>query len=370
MKRQIALKLTGKDVVSIDIGQHTTKIVAGKPGGSNLTVQHAISVPTPKDSYEKGRITDIASLKKTIGGTLDSLKIRSRLALCTVESSEIITREVLIPTAGEAQIEKMLEFEIQQYMPIELDEYIVQSKILEALVEEGVEKTRVLVTAVPRELAKNYYELLHAMGLQPAVMDIQSNAVDKLLGMKVLVNGESTLTEESVAFLDIGYNHINVIVMENGKYKFNRFVNLGARNIDHNLANFMDVTFEEAEKLKLSITDLNRDIEFDEARMNHDDDTATQMRVLNIVRNTVDSWVDDIERIFKYYTTRGAGNSIDAIYLYGGSSQMRGLDSYLQDAFNIRTSSVSSMTNVTINHYSGEASLASFINALGTMIRR
>lgn len=370
MKGKKALKLTGKDVVSIDIGQHTTKIVAGKPGKDSISVQHAVAVLTPKDSYEKGRITDFQSLKKAIGGALDAQKIRSRLALCTVESSEIITREVLVPTAGEEQIEKMLEFEIQQYMPIELNEYMVQSKILEQVMEDGVEKTRVLVTAVPRELAKNYHDLMHSMGLQPAVMDIQSNAVDKLLGMKVQINGQNNFNEESVAMLDIGYNHINVIVLENGKYKFNRFVNLGARNIDHNLANFMDVTFEEAEKLKLSIVDLNKDMDYDDTSLTHNEEMATQMRVINIVRNTVDSWVDDIERIFKYYTTRGTGNVIDAIYLYGGSAQMRGLDAYLQDAFNIKTNSVVSMTNVNINHYSGDASLASYLNALGTMIRR
>ena len=370
MKRSKALKLTGKDVVSIDIGQHTTKIVAGKPGKDSINIQQAVSLPTPKDSYEKGRITDFNGLKKSIGGTLDSLKIRSRLALCTVESAEIITREVLVPTAGEEQLAKMLEFEIQQYMPIELSQYLVQSKVLEEVVEEGVAKTRVLVTAVPRELAKNYYDLMQAMGLQPAVLDIQSNAVDKLLAMRIQINGEDQMNGEAVAMLDIGYSHINVIVMEKGHYKFNRFVNLGARNIDHNLANFMDVSFDEAEKFKHGIGDLSKDLEMSDVEIDPGDDVATQMRVLNIVRNTVDSWVEDIERIFKYYTTRAAGNTIDAIYLYGGTAQMRGLDTYLQDAFNIKTSSVHSMTNVNINHYSGDASLASYINALGTMIRR
>jgi len=368
--KQKGLKLTGKDVVSIDIGQHTTKMVAGKPGKDSITVQHAISVVTPKDSYEKGRIVQSDSLKKAIGGKLDLLKIRSRQALCTIESNEVITREVLVPTASEEEIGKMLEFEIQQYMPIELGDYMVQSKLLEEVVEEGVAKTRVLVTAVPKELARSYHDLLTAMGLQPAVLDIQSNAVDKLFSSGFLMNSDDELKSKSVAVLDIGYSHLNVIVFEKGHYRFNRFLNHGASTIDHNLANFMDLTFEEAESLKLSIEDLNKDFQLSDESISPDDGDAIKMRVLNIVRNTVDTWVDDIERIFKYYSTRGTGNTIDAIVLYGGTSQMKGLDSYIQDAFNIQTSTVNSLTNIAVSNYSGEATLSSYLNALGAMIRR
>ena len=369
MARKKVLNLTGKDVVAIDIGQHTTKIVAGKPGKNEITVQHAASIPTPRDSYDKGRITNFNGMKKTIGGLLDSLKVRSRTALCSIESTEVITREVVIPNASEDQMEKMLEYEIQQYMPIEMKDYIVQTKKLEDVVEDGAQKVRMLVTAVPRELAQNYYELFNYMSLHPAVLDIQSNALDKLIDMNMQINSNSELKEQAVAMIDIGYSHINVIVFENGHYKFNRSINLGARNIDSNLANFMDITYEEAERYKMEIEDLNQALDI-EGELDQDEEAARKLRVLNIVRNSVDSWIEEIERIFKYYTTRSIGNTIDAIYLYGGTAEMKGLDQYFLDVFNIPTSTVNSLTNVKINHYAGEASLSSYLNSLGTMVRR
>ncbi|RQD67243.1 MAG: type IV pilus assembly protein PilM [Tindallia sp. MSAO_Bac2] len=368
--KQKELKLTGKNVISIDIGQHTTKMVAGKPGKDKLTVEHAVTIPTPKDSCEKGQITNFETLKQSIGSKLNELKIRSRMALCSVENGDIITREISVPTASEEEIANMLQFEITQYMPIELNDYLVQSKILDEFVEEGVSKTRVLVTAVPRELGRSYYDLLHSLGFHPAVMDIQSNAVDKLIHADFFFNNEKDMKDKVVAVIDMGYNHMNVILFEQGQYKFNRFMNLGARNIDYNLANFMDISYEEAEKYKSEIDNINDDLDLPEEGIDPEDERARKMRVLNIIRNTVDGWTDDIERVFRYYLTRGTRNAIDVIYIYGGTASMKGLDQYLYDAFNIPVKKVDNISNVQVSNFNGSDSMSEYVNALGTMIRR
>ena len=364
-------RLSGKEVLSIDIGEHTTKLVTGKLGLNSMTIQHAITIPTPDGSYEKGHITGYESLRNAIQEMIHKKKINTRLAICSVENAEVITREIAVPSVKDEQIEKMLEFEIQQYMPVQLSEYIVQHKSLEFFEEDDVKKTRIQVTAVPRELAQSYYELFKSAGLQSAVMDIQSNAIDKLVSSNFLINGDNSYKQKAVALLDLGYSHINIIVFENGKYKFNRFLNLGTRSIDQNLMNFMDVSMEDAEKLKLQVADLNRELDVAEDAMGSlPSSYADEMRVLNILRNTIDTWVEDIERIFKYYTTRSPGNTIDAIYIYGGVAEMNGLEQYLEDSFGISTSKISSLSNISIGGFSGDGGFSSYINALGTIIRR
>lgn len=368
--KQKGVKLTGKDVMSIDIGQHTTKIVAGKLGNGTIDIKHAVSVPTPQEGFEKGRITDFNVMKKTISGAMDALKIRSRFALCSLESSEIITRELLLPLVSQDQMESMLEFEIQQYMPIELSDYTVQPKILEEVMDDGVEKARMLVTAVPKDLARNYYDLIQSINLEPLVLDIQSNAIDKLFSGGFQFNGDKDLMEQVVAVIDIGHSRINVIIFEKGKYKFNRIINLGARNINQNLANFMDVTHAEAENYKYDIEDLNKEPSIPDDSSEVDSEIEKKLRVLNIARNSIDSWIEEIERVFKYYITREAGNVIDVVYLYGGMTQMNGFEVYMQDAFGISTKIVHSLTKVNINQFSGESSLSCYLNAIGTMVRK
>lgn len=367
MKKPKEIKLQGKDVLALDFGQHTTKIVLGKVTKSTLNIEKAIEFPTPLSSVEKGRIIDFELLKNHFKEFIKNEKIKANYVICSVENNEIITREITIPTTNEDQMAKMLEFEVQQYMPIEMNDYIVQSKAIETFEEEGVKKTRLLAAAVPKDMARSYYDLLHAVDLNGHVMDIQSNAVDKLLQAGFLINGDADFQSKSIAVIDLGYSHINVVMFDKGQYKFNRLVAQGSESIDQNLISFLDYSKREAEEKKISLVDISEVYTQEEANLLMLDEET--MRIRNIVKNVVDSWVNEIERIFKFYTTRSAGNIIDKIYIYGGASQMEGLERYLQETFNIPVSRIRQISNVTVQN-STSKSMTPFVNALGSMIRR
>jgi type IV pilus assembly protein PilM len=261
----------------------------------------------------------------------------------------------------------MLEFEVQQYMPIEMSDYIVQSKIIETFEEDNITKTRLLAAAMPKEIARSYYDLLQAIGLNGHILDIQSNAIDKLFQSGFTINNDSDFNNQSVAVIDFGYSHINVVMFDRGQYKFNRLITQGADAIDHNLMSFMDYTKREAEEKKLDLVDLAEIFNPDDTTMPLIDEET--LRVRNIVKNVVDTWINEIERIFKFHTTRSAGNTIDKVYIYGGSSNMEGFEKYLQDAIGIPTKRIQQIANVAVQN-STSKTLTPYVNALGSMIRR
>lgn len=367
MKKPKEVKLQGKDILSLDFGQHTIKFVLGKVGKSSLTIERAVEFPTPFGSIEKGRIIDFELLKNHLKEFLKTEKMKPSYVVCSVENNEIITREISLPTAGEDQMSKMLEFEVQQYMPIEMNDYIVQSKIIENFEEDNVKKTRLLAAAMPKEMARSYFDLLHAVDLNAHVLDLQSNAVDKLLQGGFLINGDADISAKSVAVIDFGYSHINVVIFDKGQYKFSRLITQGSEAVDHSLISFLDYTKREAEEKKISLVDISEIYSPEEAQLMMLDEET--LRVRNIVKNVVDSWINEIERVFKFHTTRSTGNVIDKIYIYGGASQMEGLDKYLQDTFTIPTTRIRQITNVTVQN-STSKHMTPFVNALGAMIRR
>jgi len=265
-------------------------------------------------------------------------------------------------------MDKMLEFEVQQYMPIEMNDYIVQSKIIETFEEDDVKKTRLLAAAMPKEMARSYFDLLHAVELNAHVLDLQSNSIDKLLQSGFLINGDPDFNSKSVAVIDFGYSHINVVMFDKGQYKFNRLITQGSEAIDHNLISFLDYTKREAEEKKIALVDISEVYTQEEAHLLMLDEET--MRIRNIVKNVVDTWVNEIERIFKFHTTRSTGNAIDKIYIYMAALlKMEGLDKYLQDSFNIPTTRIRQITNVTVQN-STSKTMMPFVNALGAMIRR
>lgn len=367
MKKSKEIKLLGKEILSIDFGQHTTKIVLGKVGKLSMTIERAIEFPTPFGSYEKGRIIDFELMKTHLKEFLKNEKIKPSYVICSVENNEIITREITLPSISEEQLSKMLEFEVQQYMPIEMNDYIVQSKIIETFEEDTIKKTRLLAAAMPKEMARNFFDLMHSVDLNAHVLDLQSNAVDKLLQNGFLFNGDTDIVSKSIAVIDLGVSHINVVMFDKGQYKFNRLISQGSEAIDQSLISFLDYTKHEAEEKKIALVDISEVFNQEEAQLLLQDEET--MRVRNIVKNVVDSWINEIERVFKFYTTRSAGNAIDKIYLYGGASKMEGLDKYLQDAFSIPTTKIRQISNVSIQNSSSKT-MTPFVNALGAMIRR
>lgn len=364
-RKALDRKLLGKEVLSIDLGQHSTKLVLGKITKSSIDIRGTYILKTPTGCVESGRILDMGRLSNQLKELIRSEKLKAKYAICTIENSEIITREIVLPTADEVSMQNMLEYEVQQYIPVELSEYIVQSKIIESFTEKEVRKTRFLATAVPKELVSSYYYLLQELDITPAVLDIQSNSVDKLAFAEMNSGDEMGFKDQSVAIVDFGYNHINVVLVEDGRYHFNRIIPEGAANIDRSLMSLFDYPMDEVEKLKILNVDLTPSgMPADNKEMNED-----IMQAVNMIKNVIDSWVTELERIFKFYASRSMGNTVQKIYIYGGTAQMEGFDSYLSKAFNLPVKRIKSLSSIHMQTTT-QTTIAPFANAIGTMIRR
>lgn len=360
-------KLIGKSVVSLDLGQHSSKLVWGKVSRTGITVERAIMFVTPEGSVERGRIKDRVSIAAAIKDILRKERIKAKLAVATIENVDIITRDIVIPTAAEDIMDKALVFEAQQQLPIDVGSHIVQSRMVETFVEDDVSRTRFVATAMPEDMAKGYLELFSALDLKPVVLDVHSNSIDKLAQEGYLTVENVPLSDLTVAAVDFGFTHINVVIFEHGLYRFNRIIQRGAHEIDANLANFLGYSEEAARDKMLSLQDVSSlPVSEDYSDPGSDDES---IRTRNVVRTVLAGWMNELDRIFRFYSTRGSGNSIDRIYAYGGPCNLEGFASYIADAVEIETICLSQLNNVTVKDPK-VTNLMPFINAIGAMLRR
>lgn len=360
-------KYLGKPLLSIDIGQHTTKIVLGrvaKPAA--IEVRRAVCFPTPRGSMEKGRILDFTELSQQIRHFAGSEK--PSYVLCTMENAEIITREIILPTADEAEMENMLQFEVQQYMPVDLEDYIIQSKLLDSFQDGGTNKTRFLSTAVPKDLAQSYYDLMLRSNLKPDVLDIQSNSIDKLFSTAIAAMPDAAIpADEAVAIVDFGYNHINVVLIENGQYQFNRYIDQGSEGIDRGLMGAFHYSQEETEQRKQGAIDLSASLSITSGPAQEPDHIALQE--VNLVKGSLDNWADEFERVFKYYTSRNTEKEITKILIHGGVTHIKGFDVYLSKIMGIPVEQIQALSCVKVQD-SSVSSITPYLNAIGAFIRR
>ena len=345
--------------VSIDLGNKSIKIVEGKEKGNCLIIDRAFTIATPINSFNDGQILDKENLKSAIYGALEAFKIKSKKAVCTLESTSIITREISLPYAKDEEMDTMVKYEVEQYLPIMLDDYVVEYKIIDKFEEEDIKKCRVLVAAIPKLIVENFLKLLHEIKLKPLALDLNSNAISKIFNKKLKINDNIYNLNETIAVLDIGYRFISIDIISKGIPQFSRLINSGGKDIDINIANHFNLSLEESEKRK--IADCNLEVS--------QGLTKSAIILNDAVKSSVDNWITEIQRVFQYYQTRTTGNKIDYIYLHGGSSNLKGLENYMKDAIQIKIQKINDINGVKFCKGTKNFDVENYLNTIGAIIR-
>lgn len=373
-----------RNIFSLDIGSQNTKIVIGKHQKNKLYIDRAIIVDTPLHCIEDGNIVDKLRLSQEIKNTLGINSIKTRDATCTTNSTTIINREITIPKAEDSELETMVNFEIQQYLPIIMEDYLIQYKVLETIQDDNFEnslnKLKVLVVVYPKHMAEGYFETLKAADLKPSVLDVNFNSINKLLKNDIEINGEKhTINKqltpidisghsigpinkdsinETVAFIDMGAENLSVNIYSNGQMNFSRMTTSGGNIIDKNIAREYDTTLEDAEKMKKQYCDLLEENNF------------KKMEQLNgIIKEDVNNWIEEINRILQFYKNKQVGNKVDKIFIHGGSSRLKGIEAYMSRALNVPVVRVKSMSNIILGKDVDKEQLDLYLNAIGAIIR-
>lgn len=350
--KQTNLSLKKRKVIAFDMGSSTIKIVEGLYYKNSLTIDKYIKIPTPKDAIVDGEIKKEVELHKKLSQVLKENGIKTKDAICTTNSSLIINREIMIPKVEKEEMETVVRYEIQQYLPINLEDYILQGTILEELEVDGAKKLNVRVIAYPDKVARGYYNLLLKLELKPYALDVNYNAVNKFINLIGLTKEYENNTNEAVAFIDLGASTIDVNIYKNNQLDFTRIIKDCGNDIDEMLRESKGIQSNEIEKFKNSNIDLSEEFE-----------------PINIrTREIVDEWIEKIEKIIQFYKNRNKGNEINNIVIFGGSSKIKGMEKYMTDRLGIMTE-IKGISKIAFKSNDDGKPIDDYINAIGSVIR-
>lgn len=352
-----------KSVISIDIGSCKTKIILGRQESSLglVIVEKAFLLDTPQGCINDGKLLmtneGTKLLKQSILQVLSQHKIKTKDAIFTIQSTNIIRRELEIPHVKSSELENMVKYEIEQYLPIDLNEYVVEQKLLEDK-KDSSNKMKILIAAMPKELAVEYLELTNAIELSPIALDINSNSITKLFAKNQSINNRSYDIDKTIALIDLGCNNINISIVSGGLFQFSKLIPYGGSELIAAVAKAFDISIEESQKKINMEADLSAKIEEREISLNA------------ILSSIIYMWNDDLERVFQYYKTRGSNNKIDEIFLYGGVSNLKGIVEYLSNALSLPVNTIKEFDNIKIDKHCDKIDIKLFLNALGAIIRK
>lgn len=333
-----------KKTLSIDFSSSEIKFVEGKFSKKAVNISNSFSLLIPSSIYFDGKIEDMDQMVYLIKAALDENKTTANLVNAVINSTEIINREIVIPAMEKSQIDSMISYQIEDYLPINQDDYIVKYIILGSFIDEGVEKLNLMLIGVPKYMVESHLNLIKNLGLKPNVLEYQGNSISKFIGFNDFINDNMQIMDNTFASIDFAYEHTKLTIVKDGVIRVARILELGQNHIVEKIMNKKDLNQEET---MLFLDELSS-IEDYEAE------------VIDIAQDLFER----IEMVFRYYKTRDLSNDINEVILQGQLINIPGVDKVFSNYFNTPVMKINSLNKVKF-----DGNFSQYANAIGGLIR-
>lgn len=292
--------------IGLDVGTSAVRAawVSGGKGGRSLVKFGQVALPS--GAVEGGEIRDPEAVAGAISQLWKRAKIKSKNAVIGVANQRVVVRQVDLPHMDEKELRNSLKFQVAEHIPMPVEEAELDFQIIDDfMTEEGHHMIRVLLVAASSDMVHSVLGAVSAAGLTPAGVDLTPFAVARAVSQSA--RGESGVAGAE-AVIDVGAGVTSIIVHHNGEPRFVRMLLIGGDDATEALAESADVTFEEAEALKL---DLGRGVGSDEAQ--------------KVLAAKVNALVSEIQGSIDYYLSLEDSEALASVIVTGGGSLTPGL---------------------------------------------
>lgn len=343
-------------LVSLDIGSSDIKIVEGQVKGGKLKVYNMRKIKSPEDIIQDGELFNEESILINLKEEMKTSRVRTKNIALVSSSSTIISREIIVPyVENNEELKTLVNYEIEQFLAINLNNYVIQFMRLEEVMMDEVRKQKIFAIIYPKNLIESYRNLAEKLLLNPYALDISNNSIRKLSSIADIYNVDLINKEESILYLDLGYKSVDLSIVNSNNLEFIRVMPIGGIEIDRFIADLNGISMEEAEEIKKTQVEVGK----------HRKENQLNDGVVEVI----EGWLEDLNRIIQFYTNKSNGKKINHIYLYGGTSKLRGIDEYIALKTGIDTTKIITANNIEFSKNVSTTTIEEYVNALGALVR-
>lgn len=315
--------------IGLDIGTRHARVAQVKQTGSGHVLTGYGRVDVPMGAVADGEIVDIAAVSAALKDLWRHSNVRGKDVSVGVSNQRVIVRLIDLPFMERGELQSAIQYQAQDYIPMAVEESILDFQIIGDYTTPSDEHMmEVLLVAAHREMIGNTVAAVEGAGLRLARIDVSSFAIVRALmgeSPEVLPDSENDAT----AVIHISSGLTNIAVVERGIPRFNRISSLAGSAFTQSIANVLNVTFDEAEDLKVRIG--LPDIEGAAAEEFPGIDPDRVQVVHQSIEREASKFIAEVRRSLDYYLTQTSQvRSIRRIILTGSGSQLRNFAAYLE----------------------------------------
>jgi len=301
-----------KRLVGLDIGSSAVKVVELRKKGDSYELMNLGIEALGQDTVVDGAIMDALSVSSAIEKIFTENHIKSKNVATSVSGHSVIVKRITVAAATDEELYNSIPYEAQQHIPFDMTDVNLSYQALGAA--PAGTGTDVMLVAVKREKILNHTNVLSQAGKIPTVVDYDGFAV-----FNAFEANYDIPSDQMAALLNIGASIMNIVIGRGGNPLFTRDVSVGGNQYTDTLQKELDLSFDDAEKLKQGLEVPN----------------VTQEQKTPHLRSVTEILMLEIQKTFDFFRQTTSTENIQHIYISGGTAKTEGLVDQLKAEFNI-----------------------------------
>ena len=302
--------------IGVDIGSTAVRAAELSMRGETPTLVRVAQVPTPAGAVVSGEIHDPAQVASALRELWQRGKFRSREVILGVANQRVVVREVSLPWLSDKELRQSLPFQVQEFVPIPVEEAVLDFHVLEEFERDGRRMLRLLLVAAQKVMIEKIVEAAESARLRPVGLDLVPFAIVRSVGSLEGMGLEASEGGDK-AIVDVGADVTSICVHAWGVPRFVRILSAGGRDITSAMARGLGVSDDDAERLKRG------------GATEADGEKATE--AVKVAESRASSFSDEIRSSLDFYQSQMPGAKIGRVMLTGGGSKLEELRRVLAD---------------------------------------
>ncbi len=326
LKKNICLpKYLSMPAVAIDIGNNFLRYLELNDNKKGIQIKSFGELPIPESVIKDGDILNREKLILLFKQVRQN--VTNNLVKVSIPEDKNYIFNIKIPKVKDREIRQILEFKIEENVPLRLDESLFEYEVVPEM--SNNKELLLNVTVVPKKVIEEYTDIIKTSGFFPVSFEVESKMVcesvvpqnDKNTFMIVNIKDDSTI-------LSIVSNNIVVLTST---------ISIGSNAIIDSLYRKNGTSEEKIKKLPDEFFSINQ---------KYNDE------VFNSLLNIFSVFKDEINKFIKYWIAQDDKEDIlfdkkvNKIIFCGRTSAMLNLCEHITQGVNVQVSLADVWTNV------------------------
>ncbi len=318
-----------RNLVGLDIGSSCIKVVElkdlGKGKGYHLV--NASVEPLSPEAIVDGAIMDSGLVVDAIQRSFASHNIKASDCAIALSGHSVIIKRISLPVMTDDELAESIQWEAEQYIPFDVEDVNIAYQILKGTNLAGDGNMDVLLVAAKKDKINDYTAVVGQAGKNAALVDVDVFALQNAFEMNYEIDSGQTC-----ALANIGATVTNVAVLKGSSSIFWRDISIGGSQYNDAIRKELNLSFEQSERLKRG----------------EEVEGVPQENVAPILATVNDYMGAEIQKTLDFFKNTTPGETIDRIYISGGSSRVPNLLESLGERFGIPVERMDPFRRVTL----------------------